>query len=77
MWSSTSRIRRQRPRRGSWTIGFDGWGREAGSNHHLIAFTAAVLGWACFLDFWETKEDRCTAPYLLEQFDVVMKKHGL
>ena len=42
-----------------------------------IAFTAAVLGWACFLDFWETKEDRCTAPCLLEQFDVVMKKHGL
>ena len=44
---------------------------------HLLGFTAAVYGFACFLDFWSTEGDSSCAPYLLKQLKDMMEKHDL
>lgn len=57
-------------------MSFDGWSRTQGT-HHLLGYTAGSFGMTCFLDFIATKENHCTAKYMMEQFEAIVKKHGL
>ena len=46
-------------------MSFDGWLRTQGTQH-LLGYTAGIFGMTCFLDFTATKENHCTAKYMME-----------
>ena len=51
-------------------LSFDGWSRTQGT-HHILGYTAATFGMACFLDFAATGEEQVTAEFIAAKFDEV------
>ena len=54
-------------------MSFDGWSPA----RHLLGYTAGSFGMTGILDFTATKENHCTAKYMMEQFEAIVKTHGL